>query len=95
MNGDLTWGGDVAVVEWLIVFAGFIMLAVVGTVIISRSLKAFKKLNSRSDELVSISESWHIESIKEVFESLETTSDGLSKEDVTNRLAKYGPNRLP
>jgi len=41
------------------------------------------------------SESWHAESIKTVVESLETTTDGLSKEDVSSRLAKYGPNRLP
>ena len=41
------------------------------------------------------SESWHAESSKRVLELLETTPDGLSKEEVTHRLAKYGTNRLP
>ncbi len=38
---------------------------------------------------------WHAESEKAVFESLQTTADGLSKEEVSNRLAEYGLNRLP
>lgn len=38
---------------------------------------------------------WHAESTKTVFESLETTSKGLSKKETSNRLAKHGPNRLP
>ena len=95
MNGDLTRGDDVAVVEWMIVFAEVIMLAVISVVIIRRFSKTFKKLNSRLGEPVSISESCHSKSIKAVLESLETTPDGLSKEEVSNRLAKYGPNRLP
>jgi len=37
---------------------------------------------------------WHEESAEKVFESFETTSDGLSKEEASNRLAKHGPNRL-
>jgi len=95
MNEDLTWGFDVAVVEWLIVLAELVILAVVSSVVIRKLLKAFKKLNGLSGEPVSTSESWHIESIKSVLASLSTTPDGLSKEEAINRLAKHGPNRLP
>jgi calcium-translocating P-type ATPase len=95
MNDDLTWGFDVAVVEWLIVLAVLVILAVVSSVFIRKSLKKFKKLNGRSGEPDSTSESWHIESIKAVLASFITTPDGLSKEETTNRLAKHGPNRLP
>lgn len=38
---------------------------------------------------------WHAESITTVIESLETTTSGLSKEEASSRLARYGPNRLP
>jgi len=41
------------------------------------------------------SKSWYAESIETVFESLETTPDGLSKQEANNRLAKYGLNQLP
>ncbi|MCF6282650.1 MAG: cation-transporting P-type ATPase [Candidatus Polarisedimenticolaceae bacterium] len=41
------------------------------------------------------SESWHAESSEAALEALETTADGLSKEEVTSRLAKYGLNQLP
>lgn len=49
----------------------------------------------QSGEPISTSESWHSQSTKNVFESLETKSNGLSKDEVINRFAKYGPNRLP
>jgi len=40
-------------------------------------------------------ESWHTESTKTAFESLESTVNGLSNDEASNRLAKHGPNRLP
>ncbi|HBE92931.1 MAG TPA: carbonate dehydratase, partial [Gammaproteobacteria bacterium] len=40
-------------------------------------------------------EKWHSESVNAIFESLEATSNGLSKTEVSNRLTEYGPNRLP
>ncbi len=95
MNDNLTWVFDVAVVEWLIALAVLVILAVVSSVVIRKSLKALKKQNGRTGEQVSTSESWHIESVKAVLESLVTTPDGLSKEEAINRLAKHGPNRLP
>jgi len=95
MSDGITWMHNAAVIEWLIVLAMLVILAVVGAVVTRQSLKAFRKLNIQSDATVSTSESWHIESVKTVFESFETTSNGLSKEEVSNRLAKHGPNRLP
>ncbi|MFW2438969.1 MAG: HAD-IC family P-type ATPase, partial [Arenicellales bacterium] len=95
MNGDLTWRFDVAVMEWLIVLAVLVILAAVGTVVTRRSLKAYRKQNTQSGAQGSASGSWHTESTKTVFEKLATTPDGLSKEELTVRLVKYGPNRLP
>ena len=95
MNDDLTWRLDVAVIEWLIVLVMLVILAVVGAVVTRRSLKVLRELNGQTGKLVTTSKSWHTQSIKTVFESLATTPEGLSKKEVTNRLVKYGPNRLP
>ncbi len=94
MNDDLTWHFDVAVIEWLIVLAMLIILAVVGAMVTRRSLKVFRQLNGQSGELISGSESWHSKSAKTVFELLETRPNGLSKKEADNRLAKHGLNRL-
>jgi magnesium-transporting ATPase (P-type) len=40
-------------------------------------------------------ESWHAESVKAVFELLETSADGLFTAEISNRISIYGPNRLP
>jgi magnesium-transporting ATPase (P-type) len=95
MNGDVTWRLDATVIEWLIVFAMLIILAVVGVVVARHSLSAFRKQYSQSATLTSTAENWHAESVTTVLESLETTANGLSKEEASNRLAKHGPNRLP
>ncbi len=94
MNDDLTWRVDVAVIEWLIVLAVLVILAVVA-VVIRQSLKAFKNQNGHSDTPSSKPDSWHTKSAKAVLDSLVTTPNGLSREEVTNRLNKHGPNRLP
>ena len=57
-------------------------------------IKVFRNLNGPADGKVSTSKRWHSENIKTVFESLETTADGLSKEEIKNRLVRHGPNRL-
>ena len=93
MNDNLTWHFDVAVIEWLIILAMLVILAVLGAVT-RRSLKAFRKTGIQSGILDSTSKSWHFKSAKAVLESLVTTPDGLSTEEVINRLAKYGLNRL-
>ncbi len=95
MNDDLTWHFDIAVVEWLIVLAMLVILAVVGGVVTRQTLNALKKRNGWPGDDVSTSESWHAESTNAAFESLNTTKDGLSREEVTHRLSKYGANRLP
>ncbi|MFC1750920.1 cation-transporting P-type ATPase [Pseudomonadota bacterium] len=59
------------------------------------SVKVFRTLKSPPDTLVSPSENWHTESAEKVFESFETSPNGLTIEKATNRLAKHGPNRLP
>jgi len=38
---------------------------------------------------------WHNENESVVLESLDTSTNGLSREEATNRLTNYGPNRLP
>ncbi len=95
MNEELTWRFDVAVIEWLIVLAMLVILAVVGAVVTRQTLNAIKKRNGRPGDTASTSESWHAESANAVFESLNTTKDGLSREEATHRLAEHGPNRLP
>ncbi len=39
--------------------------------------------------------SWHAESTETTLESLNTSPEGLSTKEASNRLAKYGANRLP
>jgi len=94
VNEELAWHFDVVVIEWLIVLAMLVILAVAGAVITRRSRKAFKQINNQLDTSTSTSVSWHEESSEKVFELLEATSDGLPKEEASNRLVKHGPNRL-
>jgi len=94
VNNNLTWRFDIAVIEWLIVLAMLVILAIVGAVV-SRRSSAFTKNNRPPAEPLSTSESWHADSEKSVFESLITTPAGLSKKEASNRLAKHGANRLP
>ncbi|MEH6468212.1 MAG: cation-transporting P-type ATPase [Porticoccus sp.] len=95
MNENLVWRFDVAVIEWLIVLAVLVILAVVGSMVTRQSLRLFKKQDSQSNAQIFPSEEWHTKSAKTVLESHETTPDGLSGEEAGNRLAKHGPNRLP
>lgn len=37
---------------------------------------------------------WHTRSIEEIFETLETSSDGLTDEEAASRLERYGPNEI-
>jgi magnesium-transporting ATPase (P-type) len=39
--------------------------------------------------------SWYSRRLSQIYDALEADSDGLSTEEATNRLAEYGPNRLP
>ncbi len=96
MNENTTWQFDVTAMEWVTVISILIILAVVGAVATrSNYYKAFKKPISQPDDLTSTKESWHIKSAKAVLVLLDTTTDGLSRDGVTDRLAKFGSNRLP
>ena len=95
MNDDLAWGFDLGVIEWLITLAVLIILSIVGAAVTRRSVKAFKKRNNQSGDPASTPENWHAQEAKAVLESLDTTADGLPEEEASNRLAKFGPNRLP
>ena len=93
MNDNLIWRFDAAVIEWLIILAILVILAVVGSLVTRQSLRALRKLKGQSG--TSASKSWHSENVTAVLELFETSANGLSKQKVSNRLAKYGPNRLP
>jgi len=95
MNDDLVWRFDVAVFEWLIVLVMLAILAIVGAVVTRQSLRALKEQGDRTDDRASAPSSWHTESTEKIFETFETNSNGLSKEEAGNRLGKYGPNQLP
>ncbi|MCF6236849.1 MAG: cation-transporting P-type ATPase [Gammaproteobacteria bacterium] len=79
-------------IEWLIIFSVLLILA---AVVAHQLHRAFKNPNNPSDESLSVSNNWHADSEKIVFESLETTPDGLSKKEVSSRLVRHGKNRLP
>ncbi|MFC1774255.1 cation-transporting P-type ATPase [Pseudomonadota bacterium] len=95
MNDNLTWRHDAAVIEWLIVLAMLVILAVVGAVVTRQSLRTVKRTNGQTGVPVSTLDDWHTKNAELVFETLETTPAGISKEEVSNRLAQHGPNRLP
>ncbi|RDH86159.1 MAG: carbonate dehydratase [endosymbiont of Galathealinum brachiosum] len=56
--------------------------------------KSKDKHNTRSTKHTSTSKNWHAEDIKTVLNSLDTTADGLNREEISLRLDKYGPNQL-
>jgi magnesium-transporting ATPase (P-type) len=95
MNDDLMWRFDAVDLEWLIFLAMLVILAVVGAVVTCQTLRAFREQNGPSDDRARAPKSWHTESVKTVFELLDTNLSGLSVEEAGNRLAKHGPNRLP
>jgi magnesium-transporting ATPase (P-type) len=61
----------------------------------NRSPHVATKRHAQADTPASAAVNWHAEKTENVFETLGTTADGLSQEEATNRLSKYGPNRLP
>jgi len=95
MSDDLTWIFDLAVIEWLIVLAALVLLSIMGAFVSSQSLKTFRSLKDQADTPTSTLDNWHTETIVAIFKSLETTENGLSNQEASNRLKKYGPNQLP
>ena len=52
-------------------------------------------MSTTTDTSVLILENWHAKSTESAFTLLETSTDGLSGEEVEKRLDQYGPNQLP
>jgi len=101
MNDELLWGFNAAVIEWLIALVILTIMAISGVVIVRqsrhsrRSCKPHKTQNTQTDTPTLKPESWHAESANAALKSLQTTADGLSKTQVTDRRAIHGLNRLP
>jgi magnesium-transporting ATPase (P-type) len=95
MKNDLPWRFDAAVIEWLTVLAVLGILVIVGAMVTRHLLNIIRTRRTRIDGSVSSSECWHQADPETVFESLETSPDGLTKLEVDRRLGQYGPNQLP
>ncbi len=95
MNHELILNFDITVIGWSIVLTMLVILSVLGAVILHRRLSTSRKITISSNTLDSTSIVWHAESAEAVLQSLVSTSNGLSKEEVIKRLTKYGQNQLP
>ncbi len=62
--------------------------------VLSGLLVLFGRCHAQSAASVSSSERWHAENVSNIFTSLETSIDGLTKAEAEKRLSRYGPNRL-
>jgi len=80
------------VAEYYVV-ALLILIVVIG--VLYRSFKPVGQQQSDFDDLGLVPESWHSESEKKVLDILTTTEKGLQRDEIPDRLSKYGPNRLP
>ena len=94
MNDVLTWHFDIMVVEWLIFLGMLVILSVVGVAVARKSVKSKGEPKFQQGTQGYTPTSWHFKSYKDVLESLDTTTNGLSTEEVTVRLTKYGRNQL-
>jgi magnesium-transporting ATPase (P-type) len=93
MNSGLNWQFDITLIAWLIIFPILVTLAAVAaSLLFSASRKSDKA--SSAPASTSTSTNWHTESVNAVLATLLTTAQGLSTEEATNRLARYGPNQL-
>ncbi len=95
MNEDIRWIFDLAVLEWLSILAILVVLAVIGAMVTRQSLKSFKKLNDQAVSHDSSISHWHTETIQSIFQSLDSSENGLAGQQAHYRLNKYGPNQLP
>ncbi len=68
-------------------------MAVAGLLTVSTLFNMFRQPKVLHSPVLE-AESWHTQSTAGVFDTLKTSTDGLAKEEINNRLAKYGPNRL-
>ncbi|VAW60073.1 Cation-transporting ATPase, E1-E2 family, partial [hydrothermal vent metagenome] len=95
MNDSLAWYFDITAVEWLSIFIVLVILAGVGVALARKSFKAFSRRNTDKSSADSILHNWHNENETAVLGLLNTTAEGLSREEVSRRLVNYGYNQLP
>jgi len=95
MNDNLVSHFDIAALEWLIALVILVVLAMVVAAVTRKSLKELRQKNEDAAPTDATLNNLHNENTSTVLELLDTTTDGLSKKDITHRLANYGPNRLP
>jgi uncharacterized protein YacL len=79
----------------LIALVLVIILAVAGAVVTRQSRRAFRELTVQSSTQASKPESWHVKSAEAVLESLITTPQGLSGEEITVRLYGTAVSAMP
>ena len=95
MMDELGWIFDVVLDEWFIPLAALLMFAAIAAVLMRRFRLMFCDSKSHANEPEIVSEAWYDKCAEIVFQSLETSQEGLSQDAVENRLKKYGANRLP
>jgi len=93
MNDDHALNFNITAIESVIMLA-VLAIVVMAAFHIHQSFKAVRKRNDRSSDTVSTTD-WHTQHVKTVLGSLETTTDGLSREKAAAKLIEHGPNRLP
>jgi len=95
MNDNFVWHIDITTFEWIIILTMLVILALVSVVVTRKLLMAVKKINKDIKPANSTHHNWHSKNESLVLELLGTTPEGLSREEITHRLANYGPNQLP
>ncbi len=93
MNDELTWHFNLAVIEWLLILAALVVLGFAGALLTRKYINQKQKNTSSADSDLLV-KNWHSETSESVFESLEASLTGLSKDQANSRLSKYGPNKL-
>ncbi len=95
MNEAVGWRIDFTAIEWFVVLGAIVFLAILGAVLKRRSKNAKLSLVKNS-QLTKTSESdWHSKSSSSALELLGTSSEGLSEQQIVERLNQYGLNKLP
>ncbi|MEN8132752.1 MAG: cation-transporting P-type ATPase [Pseudomonadota bacterium] len=85
---------DVITIEWLIVFSGLAVLGLVAAWVIRRSHLEIRRMPHQKHEEQE-PQQWHVLEVAQALEILNSSRDGLSTPEARERIARYGPNRLP
>lgn len=95
MNTDIAFNFDLAVIEWVVLILGLVVLSIVGTVMMRRSGKAVAHSASQRQDGESEGSDWHAQAYTDTFEKLDSKQQGLAQQEAIDRLETYGPNQLP